>query len=202
MKEVRITTEDFFIGNFGCSEATDELVNIFAKIEIDKKGISVRDKEATTGTDEDTNTPNHKFRKCYVDWVDVDKVNFIEHGYRKVLENTNDMIWKMDLDHKWESDLQYTKYVGKGHHYNWHKDHYDEDIYPGHSGNDRKLTMVYCLSNKKDYTGGEFQIKTGKGTTYTRKFDYGDFIVFPSKTLHRVKPLKSGTRITLVGWYC
>jgi len=111
------------------------------------------------------------------------------------------MIWKMDLDHKWESDLQYTRYIGKGHHYDWHKDHYDEGIYPGHSGNTRKLTMVYCLSHKEDYRGGEFQIKTSKGATYTRRFDYGDFIVFPSKILHRVKPLKSGTRTTLVGWY-
>ena len=191
MKEVRITTEDFFIGNFGCSEATDELLNSI------KKNETIV--EATTGTD---GTPNHKFRECYVSWIDVKNVNFIEQGCQKVVNSVNDMIWKIDLDHRWECDLQYTKYVGKGHHYNWHKDHYSEEEYPGHSGNDRKLSIVYCLSNKRDYTGGEFQIKTGKGTTYTRKFDYGDFIVFPAKTLHRVKPLKSGTRTTLVGWYC
>ncbi len=199
IKEIRITTEDFFIGNFGCPEATDEIIGACTKnLIVDEKGISKRDEEACVG---DKETPDHKCRECYVSWIDVSNVNFIEHGYRKVIENVNDMIWKMDLDHKWESDLQYTRYIGKGHHYDWHKDHYDEDIYPGHSGNTRKLTMVYCLSHKEDYRGGEFQIKTSKGATYTRRFDYGDFIVFPSKILHRVKPLKSGTRTTLVGWY-
>ena len=199
IKEIRITTEDFFIGNFGCPEATDEIIGACTKnLIVDEKGISKRDEEACVG---DKETPDHKCRECYVSWIDVSNVNFIEHGYRKVIENVNDMIWKMDLDHKWETDLQYTRYIGKGHHYDWHKDHYSEEEYPGHSGNIRKLTMVYCLSHKEDYRGGEFQIKTSKGATYTRRFDYGDFIVFPSKILHRVKPLKSGTRTTLVGWY-
>jgi PKHD-type hydroxylase len=199
MKEIRITTEDFFIGNFGIPAPTDEIIEACTQnLSVDEKGISKRDEEAGVG---DGETPDYKIRECYVSWLDVKNINFIEHGYRKVIENVNDMIWKMDLDHKWESDLQYTKYIGKGHHYDWHRDHYDEEVYPGHSGNNRKLSMVYCLSYKKDYTGGEFQIKTSKGSTYTRKFDYGDFIVFPSKILHRVKPLKSGTRTTLVGWY-
>ena len=193
MKPVKIATEDFFIGNFGHPEATDELVNSIGKNQNKISG------EGITGID---GTPNHKFRKCYVDWIDVENVNYIEQGYRKVIENVNGMIWKMDLDHRWETDLQYTKYTGKNHHYGWHKDHYSEEEYPEHSGNDRKLSIVYCLSHKKDYSGGEFQIKTNKGSTYTRKFDYGDFIVFPSTILHRVKPLKSGIRITLVGWYC
>ena len=199
IKEIRITTEDFFIGNFGCPEATDEIIEACTKnLIVDEKGISKRDEKGAVGNED---TLDYMGRECYVSWLSVENINFIEHGYRKVIENVNDMIWKMDLDHKWEADLQYTRYIGKGHHYDWHKDHYDEDIYPGHSGNTRRLTMVYCLSHKEDYRGGEFQIKTSKGATYTRRFDYGDFIVFPSKILHRVKPLKSGTRTTLVGWY-
>ena len=74
-----------------------------------------------------------------------------------------------------------------------------QDAY-GNLFTDRKITVVYCLSHKSDYVGAEFQIKT-ENSTYTRKFDYGDFIVFPANRIHRVKSLKSGKRITLVGWY-
>ena len=35
----------------------------------------------------------------------------------------------------------------------------------------------------------------------TFKPQMGDAIIFPSTTRHRVRPLKSGKRISLVGWY-
>ena len=96
IKEIRITTEDFFIGNFGCPEATDEIIEACTKnLNVDE------DEEACVG---DKEIPDHKCRECYVSWIDVSNINFIEHGYRKVIENVNDMIWKMDLDHKWEAD--------------------------------------------------------------------------------------------------
>ena len=105
----------------------------------------------------------------------------------------------MDLKHEWQASVQYTRYLGKGHFYNWHRDAYPK----GEStvGFGRKLTIVYCLSYEKDYTGGEFEVERDDKTIYTRKFDYGDFIVFPARKLHRVIPLESGTRTTLVGWY-
>ncbi len=46
IKEIRITTEDFFIGNFGCPEATDEIIGACTKnLIVDEKGISKRDEE-------------------------------------------------------------------------------------------------------------------------------------------------------------
>ena len=33
------------------------------------------------------------------------------------------------------------------------------------------------------------------------KMDMGYVIIFPSDSLHRVRPIKSGKRISLVGWY-
>ena len=35
----------------------------------------------------------------------------------------------------------------------------------------------------------------------TKKLDYGDVVVFPSIIPHRVRPIKSGKRYSLVGWY-
>ena len=133
-------------------------------------------------------------------WLKVSESNFIEVGLRKIVHNVNNMIWHMKLDEEWQADIQFTKYIGKGDHYNWHKDYYKgEELNDGITI--RRISVVYCLSKKTDYTGGEFQIKTNNNGIYTTKFDYGDFIVFPSDKDHRVKPLKSGTRITMVGWY-
>ena len=35
----------------------------------------------------------------------------------------------------------------------------------------------------------------------TLKFDMGDCIIFPSTAIHRVRPLKSGERTVISGWY-
>ena len=56
------------------------------------------------------------------------------------------------------------------------------------------------LSSKDDYEGGEFQVMMGN-KMFSYKMDVGEAIVFPSDCLHRVRPLKSGKRVSLVGWY-
>lgn len=199
MKEKRIITEDFFIGNLGDVEATNEVLEAYTKsVGNNVNEISNLDTIGEVGGIEPG--VNTKLRKCSVSWLDPWKSNFISLGLQRIIENVNEMTWDIDLIHDWAGYIQFTKYIGRGEHYSWHKDYYEE--LDGHVNNElRKISIVYCLSNKSDYTGGEFQIKTSKGETYTTKFDLGDFIVFPSNKLHRVKPLKSGNRVTMVGWY-
>lgn len=200
MKQKRIITEDFFIGNLGNKESPDEIRDTYFKLMGDDLyKITKYDFKGQIGENE--NDPiNEKIRNCYVSWLNVSETNFIETGLRKIIENVNKIIWNKKLEHKWETNIQFTKYIGKGDHYNWHKDCYEEEN-ENVSPNFRRISVVYCLSKKSDYTGGEFQIRTKNNGVYTTKFDYGDFIVFPSDKLHRVKPLKSGSRITMVGWY-
>ena len=77
MKEIRITTEDFFIGNFGIPAPTDEIIEACTQnLNVDEKGISKRDEEAGVG---DEDTTDYKIRECYVSWLDVKNINFIEH---------------------------------------------------------------------------------------------------------------------------
>jgi len=200
MKQKRIITEDFFLGNLGDLEATNEILNAYNKtFGKDVNEVLRNDYSAAVGGEEKI-LVDHKIRKCYISWLSVSESNFIEHGLKKILENVNNISWKMNLDHCWSGDIQFTKYIGKGDHYDWHKDYYRE-LSERDGIKLRRLSIVYCLSKKSDYTGGEFQIRTNNGGVYTSKFDFGDFIVFPSNKLHRVKPLKSGNRITMVGWY-
>ena len=190
MKPFKILTDDYFVGNFGSIEASDEVLRSC------KRNFPDDDKLDSGGLGGDSMIDN-RLRKCKTKGISISQVNFIEQGLRNAIMYINDMKWKMDLKHEWESSIQYTRYVGKGDFYSWHKDNSE----PTSSVGDRKLSIVYCLSYKKDYTGAEFEIKESNGNIYRRKFDYGDFIVFPSDKLHRVNPLKSGNRTTLVGWY-
>lgn len=198
MKPFKLLTEDFFIGNLGSKDSTDEVLTAVESSEM----FDVREYEnASIGHDGDGRI-DYRRRKCNVKWLSVGNVNFIEQGLKSIIENVNDSLWNIQLDHKWETDIQYTKYNGKGHFFGWHQDYYSPDHYEdGTKTPIRKISIVYCLSSKQDYVGGEFQIKTSNNGIYTRKFDYGDFIVFPSEKVHRVKELKGGERTTLVGWY-
>ena len=194
MKPQRIIKKDFFIGNLGNNNVPDEILQSYYS--------TIKSEDVKSLVDMDANVGNmgvdHKVRKCKLSWIDSKESNAIETGLRKIIQNVNNIIWKMNLENVWETNIQFTKYIGKGDHYNWHKDYYE-------NAKDliflRKISIVYCLSKKTDYNGGEFQIKTSDGGVYTTKFDYGDFIVFPSDRVHRVKPLKDGERITMVGWY-
>jgi PKHD-type hydroxylase len=87
-----------------------------------------------------------------------------------------------------------TNYYGDGGHYDWHA-----DLGPGISN--RKLSVVLQLSDPKDYVGGDLQMNTGGAITTVPK-EYGLLCFFPSFVLHRVTPLTSGTRTSLVTWLC
>lgn len=186
MRPKKIQTEDYFIGNLGSPEATEEILSACPILEENVQ-------EATTNH---RDFPDHYHRQCYVSMISVEESNFIETGLKHILRNVNNMIWKMPLDNEWDCGIQYTRYSGVGHHYGWHIDNFQGNC------SDRRLSIVYSLSKKTSYQGGEFDIRRkSNNKVYTIKFDYGDFIVFPSDTFHRVRPLKGGTRTTMVGWY-
>ena len=99
--------------------------------------------------------------------------------------------------HSWANHIQYTVYDGPGTGYKWHIDHLESAFIPDHF---RKLSISLCLSSKDDYDGGELQLLVGANRMKSYKMDCGDVLVFPSDYTHRVRPLKSGKRISLVGW--
>lgn len=60
----------------------------------------------------------------------------------------------------------------------------------------RKVSVVCCLSNPDEYEGGEFEFERGEKFKLAR----GDIIAFPSAAVHRVCPVTSGERRSLVTW--
>jgi PKHD-type hydroxylase len=81
----------------------------------------------------------------------------------------------------------------------------NEQFYDFHSdtslveNNMRKLSVVISISDPDTYEGGEFEFQNGiKPDVKSR----GSIIVFPSFVLHKVTPVTSGTRYSLVNWFC
>ncbi|MBE7381523.1 MAG: Fe2+-dependent dioxygenase [Leptolyngbya sp. SIO1E4] len=61
------------------------------------------------------------------------------------------------------------------------------------------VSFTVFLSNPEDYDGGELIIE-GADDERSYKLAAGAAIVYPSSSLHRVTPVKRGSRLAAVGW--
>jgi len=115
--------------------------------------------------------------------------------------------WNYELD--WVEDVQFTSYT-KGQFYDWHQDYFDEpykcdDV--NFNNKIRKLSCCVNLHDPKKYEGGqlEFKIQNEKEDLIINPKEFnneqGSIIVFPSYLFHRVTPIISGKRYSLVLWF-
>ena len=117
--------------------------------------------------------------------------------------------WNFNWD--FSESCQFTKYK-KGQYYDWHCDSWDRPYHkpeePNSHGKQRKLSVTLSLSDDKEYSGGELEFDyrnhdpDKKANTHVLKEirSKGSLVVFPSDVWHRVKPVKSGIRHSLVIW--
>jgi len=90
--------------------------------------------------------------------------------------------------------FQYAVYDGaEGGHYNWHVDHGEYNQEP------RKISLSLQLTDHAQYEGCNLVMQAGDGPYVAERFR-GTLIAFPSYVLHRVTPIESGTRKSLVIW--
>lgn len=131
-------------------------------------------------------------RDSSIKWLTPDdKHSWIYDTLIHYIQEANS-IWKFDL-YNVIDDIQYTEYKGGGNHYDWHI-----DIGPG-SISHRKVSVIVQLSDPSEYKGGELQINTG-GQIKTIPQVKGSVAIFPSYLLHRVTPVTTGLRKSLVLW--
>ncbi len=120
--------------------------------------------------------------------------------------------WNFDWDRS--ESCQFTKYK-LNQYYDWHCDSwdkpYDKPNTPDH-GKIRKLSMTCQLTDGSEYKGGELEFDFRQydppqrdESKHLRKateiLPKGSVIIFPSFVWHRVKPVTSGTRYSLVLWH-
>lgn len=154
-------------------------------------GNSLVDEKAYTN-DKDTRT-----RDTNVSWIDDTWIRSII-TYHTNMANSQ-AGWDYDIQN-FSEQLQFTKYM-PGQHYNWHADEVE-----GNLQEPRKLSTILLLSNDDEYEGGEFdfftKVKDGeiRTTTIDELKHKGSILVFPSTIYHRVRPVTSGQRLSLVAW--
>lgn len=163
-------------------------------VEVIKNQLSDLSLEEGLVFSEDAEESLKSVRKSKVGWVNSE--TWISGMMAHFVHVANRKLFQYDVV-DWTTPIQYTVYDEYKSHYKWHT-----DISTNEEGLTRKLSISLCLSDSSDYTGGEFDIMpmlTNKYHSY--KMDIGDAIVFSSDTMHRVRPVKSGKRISLVGWF-
>ena len=110
-----------------------------------------------------------------------------------------------NFEHHSRENMQFTKYKLNGH-YDWHCDAntepYNDINTPHHIGRIRKLSMTIPLVDGSEYEGGDFMYKlpTGEEIVVEEARTKGSVIVFPSFVQHKVAPVTSGKRYSLVCW--
>ena len=108
-----------------------------------------------------------------------------------VVTSINDRYYRFHLAALSEG-IQFSLYQSPSGHYDYHQD----TVYTGLV---RKLSVSIQLSDPDTYEGGDLEIKCAPDPD-TCPRTQGSATVFPSYTLHRVTPVTSGERCSLVCW--
>jgi PKHD-type hydroxylase len=106
------------------------------------------------------------------------------------------LIFKNSMPFNAFQSMQYTIYDSKGSHYDWHR-----DIGSGDEIMKARVNVgIVQLSHPSEYKGGVLQIKLEDGEVIDVMKTKGMVTTFPIQLLHRVTPVTSGVRKTLIMW--
>lgn len=105
----------------------------------------------------------------------------------------NRALWEYDLSHI--DGIQIANYEKNGH-YNWHSD-YGTSHRKEYT---RKLSASLLLSDPSEYEGGKLQILDYHNNILEPPQTKGTMIIFDSRIPHKVTPVTSGKRTSLVAW--
>lgn len=153
------------------------------------------------------------------DWVPALTAGDVDHNSDKSISRRSDVITLSNLTEEIDRNFDRLVYLAFNKAYILYRDkfpslriendegynilrysvggQYIEHVDQGKENN-RSISAVICLND--DYEGGELEFFGGK---YRLKLKKGSIIVFPSNFLypHRVCPVTSGCRYTIVTWY-
>jgi PKHD-type hydroxylase len=182
--------------------------------EIIKLALSKKEEQALTGGSTSVKSKEELYnlklkRNSNIVWLND---SWIYNEIRPYIQEANKLAgWNFEWDYS--EECQFTKYK-LNQYYDWHCDSWDEPYNlpntPSH-GKVRKLSMTLQLTDGSEYEGGELEFDFRQYAPVLRDeskhlvkckeiLPKGSMIVFPSFVWHRVKPVTSGTRYSLVCW--
>jgi PKHD-type hydroxylase len=170
--------------NFLTKEECDEILNFSLKeLILEPSGI--------VGTYKDAHININIRKSNQVFFPYYTKFPFLLEKMSKLL-NKHIFVEGFNLDFEY-SQFQFTEYH-MGDYFNWHTDADGKRI----KDYDRYCSIVIQLND--EYDEGDLQIKDNENQTLTVEKGTGNLILFLSNIKHRVVPIKSGIRYTLVNW--
>ncbi len=186
----------YWFKNALSKEEVDRVIAAAEKLPIHRATTIGSDGQVT-----EANDPNG-VRSSMVKWIpQKDEWDWLYNRMKELCLEANDTLWKFDL-HSAPEQIQYTEYYDhENGHYDWH-----QDIGPGITPSRRKISITIQLSDGDEYQGGDLQITSGGNgpdglmPSMTCPRGAGVGVLFPSYMMHRVSPVKRGTRKSLVLW--
>ena len=135
-------------------------------------------------------------RESSISWVEDQQLNDL---FFCLCHKVNiEALWNLQI--LGMENFQYTTYDKPGDHYGWHVDQGSPDGF-----GIRKISMSLFLSDPEEYEGGELELElyppSHEKRSLTFKEKKGVALFFQSDVWHRVRPIKSGSRKSLVAWF-
>lgn len=136
---------------------------------------------------------DQKIRQSSLVWIpESDEFSWVDSRMARLVADANRDLFGYALD-GFDEQLQIAAY-GPGHYYDWHIDRGR-----GSAAGRRKLSISVQLTSPDEYEGGELELNAD-GHPFQAPRAQGTAAVFASTTLHRVAPVTSGLRHSLVAW--
>ncbi|WP_118972257.1 2OG-Fe(II) oxygenase [Taibaiella koreensis] len=138
------------------------------------------------------NHHNEDLRKSRVMFINTGKeTDWIYDKLATACLQVNTNRFKFDIT-GFQTQLQLASY-GEKDFFEWHMDYGAGDV------SNRKLSITVQLSDPEEYEGGDLQFMINHNAVSAPKTK-GTAIIFPSYAIHRVLPVTSGNRKSIVGW--
>ena len=186
-------------------EVCDEIITDCKSLGLEKALINTNNKLIPYKGSEFIDDPQvRKTSVCFI----KDKDNKINEFIWQFIREANAKQFNYDLDHF--QHIQFAEYKGSENYrafYDWHQD--SDGLQKG--GEVRKLSLSLPLSDPDTFEGGKLEFYNGgkslpdmgeiKGEKVTKDINsQGTVIVFDSRDWHRVSPMISGVRYSIVCW--
>ena len=180
---------------YGCTRLDEKALNTVEKIINDSSKLKWGD--AVIHPD-NTSLVRH----CKTCFLDYNKE--LDNLFGILVEdfNRNHSGWNYDIECM--ESIQLTHYFEHDF-YDWHVDTLPKPMINNDVSYNRKISATVWLNDPEEYEGGEFDIEI-KGPREDIRYDTlklpkGSIVIFPSNRWHRVRPVTSGVRKSLVIWF-
>jgi PKHD-type hydroxylase len=134
-----------------------------------------------------------KTRTSHISWIPFNKMPEMYKAIEEILHKTNNNHFGFEGVQLTEP-AQYTEYPAGGF-YDWHM---DSDVTGINEPPVRKISMTCLLSHESEFEGGGLELMSEGKIARPKQ---GQAIFFASFIRHRVIPITSGVRKSLVMWF-